>query len=140
MEPQSLAQLKSLLATTNLLVVDDTPIIRDIVAGILEPLGLAAIHQAANGEEAWKLLEAQPIGLVIADWLMPGLNGLDLLRKMRADQRFTATPLIMITGMPDKHVVMEAMKLQISDFLIKPIDGKLLRQKILKVLTAQGAR
>ncbi len=138
MEQESLAKLKTLLSASNILVVDDTPIIRDIVSGILEPLHLAAIHQAGNGEEAWQLLESEPISLVIADWLMPGLNGLDLLRKMREDARFAQTPLIMITGMPDKHVVVEAMKLHISDFLIKPIDGTLLRQKILKALTARA--
>lgn len=140
MGQETLAKLRTLLTATHILIVDDTPIIRDIVAGILEPLHLAAVHQAGNGEEAWKLLESESIDLVIADWLMPGLNGLDLLRKMRESERFATTPLIMITGMPDRHVVVEAMKLSISDFLIKPIDGNLLRQKILKVLSAKAAQ
>jgi len=134
MDQQAVQRLRRALGETTLLVVDDTPIIRGIIAGILEPLGLKGVVQAGNGEEAWAALEAQPVGVVVADWLMPGVNGLELLKKMRADARFDKTPFIMITGVPDKTMVVEAMKLGISDFLVKPIDGSVLKQKILKAL------
>jgi two-component system chemotaxis response regulator CheY len=137
MDQQAIQRLRRVLGETSLLVVDDTPIIRGIINGILEPLGLRKILQAGNGEEAWSTLETTPVDVVVADWLMPGINGLELLRKMREDERFAETPFIMITGVPDKQVVVEAMKLKVTDFMIKPIDGSVLKQKILKSLCSK---
>lgn len=135
MDQQSIQRLRRILGETNLLVVDDTPIIRGIVESILEPLGMRAIFQACNGEEAWSILEANRVGLVVADWLMPGIDGMELLKKMRSDERFAPIPFIMITGMPNKQVVVDAMKNGVTDFLTKPIDGSVLKQKILKALS-----
>lgn len=138
MDQQAIQRLRQVLAETSLLVVDDTPIIRGIINGILEPLGLSRIIQAGNGEEAWKIMDSSPVDVVVADWLMPGVNGLELLKKMREDPRFTQTPFIMITGVPDKQVVVEAMKLKVTDFMVKPIDGSVLKQKILKALSRKA--
>jgi len=135
MDEQSIQRLRRVLGETSILVVDDTPIIRGIIHGILEPLGLRSILQAGNGEEAWKVLQEKPVHVVVADWLMPGINGLELLRRMRESERFADIPFIMITGVPDKTVVVEAMKLQVTDFMVKPIDGSVLKQKILKTLS-----
>jgi len=134
MDDHAIQRLRRVLGDTCLLVVDDTPIIRGIVSGILEPLGLSKILQAGNGEEAWDLLEAGGVDMVVADWLMPGVNGLDLLKRMRKSAPHAQTPFIMITGVPDKQVVVEAMKLGVTDFMVKPIDGSVLKQKILKSL------
>jgi two-component system chemotaxis response regulator CheY len=138
MDQQAIQRLRRVLGETSLLVVDDTPIIRGIISGILEPLGLRNILQASNGVEAWSTMESNPVDVVVADWLMPGVNGLELLKKMREDERFAATPFIMITGVPDKQVVVEAMKLNVTDFMIKPIDGSVLKQKILKALSREA--
>ncbi|WP_243359735.1 response regulator [Fundidesulfovibrio terrae] len=135
MDELAIQRLRRVLGDTCLLVVDDTPIIRGIISGILEPLGLQKILQASNGEEAWELLKAGNVDIVVADWLMPGINGLDLLKRMRQDPGYAQTPFIMITGVPDKQVVMEAMKLDVTDFMVKPIDGSVLKQKILKSLS-----
>jgi len=135
MDEAAIQRLRRTLSETSLLVVDDTPIIRGIIQGILDPLGLGKIHQAGNGEEAWEIMNASPVDVVVADWLMPGINGLELLRKMRAEERLAGIPFIMITGVPDKSVVVEAMKLKVTDFMIKPIDGSVLKQKILKALS-----
>ena len=138
MDQQAIQRLRRVLGETSLLVVDDTPIIRGIISGILEPLGLRNVLQASNGGEAWSTMESTPVDVVVADWLMPGVNGLELLKKMREDERFAATPFIMITGVPDKQVVVEAMKLNVTDFMIKPIDGSVLKQKILKALSREA--
>ncbi|MFZ5427621.1 MAG: response regulator [Thermodesulfobacteriota bacterium] len=135
MDEQTIQRLRRVLGETCILVVDDTPIIRGIIHGILEPLGLRSILQAGNGEEAWNILLEKPVDVVVADWLMPGINGVELLRKMRESERFAAIPFIMITGVPDKSVVVEAMKLKVTDFMVKPIDGSVLKQKILKALS-----
>lgn len=138
MDDQEIARLRRIVSSSTLLVVDDTPIIRGIISGILEPLGIQTILQAGNGQEAWDLLQDGKVDIVVADWMMPGVNGLELLRKMRSDKRFAATPFIMITGMPDKSVVVEAMKLQVTDFMVKPIESVQLRQKILRALGQKG--
>jgi two-component system chemotaxis response regulator CheY len=135
MDQEAIQKLRRVLGDTSLLVVDDTPIIRGIISGILEPLGLRMIHQAGNGEEALKILSSQTVDVVVADWQMPGVNGLELLKKMREDERFAQVPFIMITGVPDKQVVVEAMRLKVTDFMVKPIDGSVLKQKILRALS-----
>jgi len=135
MDEQTIQKLRLLLGQTNLLVVDDTPIIRGIISGILEPFDLKNIIPAGNGEEAWEIMQRQAVDIVVADWLMPGVNGLELLRKMRSDDRYAQTPFIMITGMPDKRVVVEAMKLKVTDFMVKPIESTQLKQKILRALS-----
>ena len=134
MDVQTVQRIRRVLAETSLLVVDDTPIIRSVIEGILEPLGLKSVLQAGNGEEAWAVLEQKPVDIVVADWVMPGLNGLELLSRMRGHERYASTPFIMITGVPDKTLVTEAMKLGVTDFLIKPMDGSVRKQKILKAL------
>lgn len=135
MDQQSIQRLRRLLGETTLLVVDDTPVIRGIISGILEPLGLRTILQAGDGEEAWQKLTSGKVDIVVADWLMPGINGLDLLRKMRQDVRLAEIPFIMITGVPDKQMVVEALKLKVTDYMAKPIDGSVLKQKIIKALS-----
>ncbi|MBI4805480.1 MAG: response regulator [Desulfovibrio sp.] len=138
MDQRSIQRLRRLLGETALLVVDDTPIIRDALSGILEPLGLHMILQAGDGEEAWRMLESGKVDMVVADWLMPGINGLDLLRKMRRDERFENIPFIMITGVPDKQMVMEALRFKATDYMAKPIDGSVLKQKIIKALSRKS--
>ena len=138
MDQQAIQRLRRILGETSLLVVDDTPVILDLVSSILDPLGLHKILQASDGEAAWKMMESAPVDVVVADWLMPGINGLELLKKMREDERFARTPFIMITGVLDKQVVVEAMKLKVTDFMVKPIDGSVLKQKILKALSSKA--
>jgi two-component system chemotaxis response regulator CheY len=138
MDQRSIQRLRRLLGETTLLVVDDTPVIRDIISGILEPLGLRTILLASDGEEAWQILATGKVHMVVADWLMPGINGLDLLRKMRQDKRFENVPFIMITGVPDKQMVMEVLRFKVTDYMAKPIDGSVLKQKIIKALSRKS--
>lgn len=138
MERQAIERLKRKLGKTSLLIVDDTPIMRGGVSDILEPLGLRGILQAENGEQAWNLLQSGGVDIIVADWLMPGINGLELLKRMRADKRFAHIPFIMITGVPDKQAMAQAVEFGATDFMSKPVDGSVLKQKILKALSRKA--
>ncbi len=134
MDVSCVQRIRRVLEETSLLVVDDTPVIRGVIEDILDPLGLGRLFQAGDGEEAWAILLDRPVDLVVADWLMPGVDGLELLGRMRESPRHEATPFIMITGAPDRDVVAKAMALNVTDFMLKPINASVLKQKILKAL------
>ena len=138
MDQRSIQRLRRLLGETTLLVADDAPVIRDMMSGILEPLGLHTILQTGDGLEAWGMLTSGKVGMVVADWLMPGMNGLELLRKVRQDEKLAETPFIMVTGVPDKQVVAQALKLKVTDYMTKPIDGSVLKQKVIKALSRKN--
>ncbi|WP_243438561.1 response regulator [Fundidesulfovibrio soli] len=117
-----------------MLVAEDTPVMRELICGLLEPLELGRLLQAASGQDAWELLESGGVDVVVADWLMPGMNGLELLDRMRGDDRFAAVPFIMVTGVPDKRVLGQCGAYPATDCILKPVDGSELKRKLLKAL------
>ncbi len=107
---------------------------RELICSLLEPLGLGRVLQASGGQEAWELLESAGADVVVADWLMPGMNGLELLAGMRGDDRFAKVPFIMVTGVPDKRVLGQCGAYPATDWILKPVDGSELKRKLLKAL------
>ncbi len=121
----------------NILVVDDSRIMRNIVKNSLtssKRFQEVNFHEAGDGVEAFAILEKHKIQLLLLDWNMPRLNGLDLVKKLRADPRFDRLPIIMITSEAAKYNVIEAVKAGVNDYLIKPVSEKSLMEKIDRVL------
>ena len=119
-----------------ILIVDDSRIMRNIVKNTLKSLRYPAetFLEAADGDEAWAILEAQEVSLLLLDWNMPGLNGLELVKKLRATAKFLSLPIIMVTSEAAKYNVIEAVKAGVSDYLVKPVNEKNLEEKIRRVL------
>ena len=116
-----------------ILVVDDSRLYRNIIKSVLSERGTGAadILDAGDGEEALSLLlEREDIDLVLVDWNMPKMSGLELVTRVRQVERYSATPIIMITSEAAKYNVMEALKAGVSDYVVKPITGKILGSKI----------
>lgn len=107
---------------TRILVVDDMREMRKLIAHFLRELGYHNIVEAANGEEAFSLLEkpGPPVGLVISDWSMPVCTGIKLLGRIRADARFGALPFVMVTGESLPQQEKAAWNAGASGFLPKP--------------------
>jgi CheY-like chemotaxis protein len=106
---------------SRLLVVDDFESMRKLVIKNLNQMGYAHIFQAANGQEALRVLEANPtIQIVVTDWNMPVMSGLELLRALRAHPKFSSLPVLMVTAEIARHQVQEAAEAGVSDFLVKP--------------------
>ena len=117
------------------LVVDDSRIMRNIVKNYFSELNIPCQYiEAVDGTEALDALMRQPINLILLDWNMPKLSGIDFLKKVRAIDKFKNLPIIMVTSEAAKYNVIEALKLGATDYIIKPINGKLFKDKISKAM------
>ena len=120
---------------TKILIIDDMPSIRDLVRNQLKAMGFMEIYEAEDGEEGLNLLkvkygEAQPIELVISDWNMPKMKGLELLKIVRADERFAKLPFILLTSEAEREQVTEAVMAGVSQYIVKPFSGKIFEDKL----------
>jgi two-component system chemotaxis response regulator CheY len=119
----------------SILVVDDSRIMRNIVKNYFTEQRIPCQYvEASDGVEALDILMKQPIDLVLLDWNMPKLSGIDFLKKVRAINKYIKLPIIMVTSESAKYNVIEALKLGATDYIIKPINGKLFAEKISKVI------
>jgi two-component system chemotaxis response regulator CheY len=121
-----------------ILVVDDMSTMRKIIRNMLTKLGCTNILEADDGLPAWELIdknakEGAPVQFIMSDWNMPGMTGLDLLKKCRADERFKKTPFLMITAEGEQGNVVEAVKAGVSNFVVKPFSNAVLEDKIAKI-------
>ncbi|MBN2351641.1 MAG: response regulator [Spirochaetales bacterium] len=123
-----------------ILVVDDSRVARNIVKNMLKSMYHVedGFVEASNGEEAWSALQASSVDLVLLDWNMALLNGIDLLRRLRREDRFKALPVIMVTSEAAKYNVIEAVKAGANDYLIKPLTEKNLYEKVRKYFVQEG--
>ncbi len=118
----------------NVLIVDDYKTMLRIIENLLKQLGFKNIHQATDGSMALKVLREVPIGLVISDWNMQPMTGLQLLKEVRADATLKPTPFIMITAESKTENVVAAKEAGVSNYIVKPFNAETLKQKISAVL------
>jgi len=118
------------------LIVDDQQTMRSLVRSGLQQLGFAQTHEAIDGEEGLRQLLMRPIGLVISDYNMPKLDGLGLLRAVRAHPPIQKTAFIMLTGRADKDLVQRAVQFGVNNYLVKPFTVGTLKEKIEAVFGA----
>jgi two-component system chemotaxis response regulator CheY len=118
-----------------ILVVDDSRIMRNIVKNTFSELKIPSIFlEAANGREALQLLQTQPVHLVLLDWNMPELSGIDFLKQVRSMDQYKNLPIIMVTSESAKYNVIEALKTGATDYIIKPINEKIFFDKLSKII------
>jgi two-component system chemotaxis response regulator CheY len=120
----------SILAQLKVLIVDDTSTSRMLIRDGLEQLGIRNIGFAADGEQALKMMMSAPSHLVISDFNMPKLDGLQLLQAIRSYKPTASVPFIMLTGKGDAAVLTKGKALGLNNYLTKPIDMNALRKAI----------
>ena len=130
---------------TRVLIVDDMPKMREIVSSQVASLGYTDILKASNGREALDLLNQQfdrdkPIGLVFSDWNMPIMAGIDLLAEVRKSGKLQNVPFIMVTAEGKREQVMEAIKIGVSNYIVKPFPAVQLELKIKAVWDKLAAK
>ena len=114
-----------------LLVVDDSSTMRRIIKNTLSRLGHKDVLEGADGVEGWSVLDANPdVEMLITDWNMPEMNGLELVVKVRADDRFTDLPIIMVTTEGGKAEVITALKAGVNNYIVKPFTPQILKEKL----------
>lgn len=115
------------------LVVDDFATMRRIVKGVLKQLGFTDIIEAEDGSLALDELKKEKIGLIVSDWNMPNMTGLDLLKAVRGDDSLKSIPFIMVTAEGQKENVVEAVKSGVSNYIVKPFTPETFNEKLQKV-------
>ncbi|MCX8133170.1 MAG: chemotaxis response regulator CheY [Roseococcus sp.] len=118
----------------NVLIVDDYKTMLRIIRNLLKQLEFDNVEEATDGAEALAKLRAGNFGLVISDWNMEPMTGLDLLKEVRADSRLKHLPFIMVTAESKTENVIAAKQAGVSNYIVKPFNAETLREKIEKVL------
>jgi two-component system chemotaxis response regulator CheY len=116
------------------LVVDDFATMRRIVKGVLKQAGFSNIIEAEDGAAALGELKKEKIGLVVSDWNMPNMTGLDLLKAVRGDAELKGIPFIMVTAEGQKENIIDAVKAGVSNYVVKPFTPETFGEKLKKVL------
>jgi two-component system chemotaxis response regulator CheY len=115
------------------LVVDDFPTMRRIVKNLLKQIGFENIDEAEDGMQALQKLKTGQYGLVVSDWNMPNMEGIDLIRKIRQDPKLKDTPFLMVTAEAEKEKVIEAIKAGVDNYIVKPFTAEVLKEKLEKI-------
>ena len=122
-----------------LLVVDDSSTMRRIIKNTLARLGYKDILEGEDGLVGWNALDSNPdVGMLITDWNMPEMNGLELVKKVRADERFKDLPIIMVTTEGGKAEVITALKAGVNNYIVKPFTPQVLKEKLGAVMGVEG--
>ena len=122
------------LETINILLVDDVQEAAHLLRKVLRSIGFINVDEATDGAEALRLLELKHYELVISDWAMEPMNGLDLLKQIRATPALADTKFVMITGRADADRVRSAQQVGVQGFLVKPYSIEDVRKRVMALL------
>jgi len=118
------------------LIVDDFATMRRILKNIMKQIGFSDITEADNGKNALKVLKSQKIDLILCDWNMPEMPGIEVLNTVRADDELKNTPFVMVTAEAQKENILEAVKAGVSSYVVKPFTAETVEQKLNKVFSS----
>lgn len=113
-----------------ILVVDDFSTMRRVIRRILRDMGLENVVEADNGKKAWDMLQDRKFDIVICDWNMPRMSGLDLLEKVRADASLADLPFMMVTAEGKKNFIQQATRKGVTGYITKPFSAEQLAGKL----------
>jgi len=115
-----------------ILVADDSALMRHVLVKILNEAGVESVVQATNGNEAVQKVEEEAPNLVLMDWVMPNMTGIDAVKKIRASGN--KVPIIMCTTEGEQNRIVDAIKAGANNFVVKPFDPKIIITKIKETL------
>lgn len=116
-----------------ILVVDDFSTMRRITKNILKEMGFSNVAEAEDGLRALSVLRSQKVDYIVSDWNMPNMEGIDLLKAVRADEQLKHLPFLMVTAETKKDLILEAAKSGVDGYVIKPFSPQTFSEKFEKV-------
>ncbi len=116
-----------------ILIVDDFSTMRRIIKNLLRDLGFNNTAEADDGITALPLLKAGEFGLLVTDWNMPGMQGIDLLKHVRADAKLASLPVLMVTAEQKRDQIVEAAQAGVNGYIVKPFTAQTLKEKLEKI-------
>ena len=121
-----------------ILVVDDFATMRKIVRNVLKQIHLENTLEAENGKKALEILNKEDVDLIISDWIMPEMTGIEFLKACKADPKFRSIPFIMITAEAERDNVLEAIQAGVDNYIAKPFTPDKLQDAINKARSKVG--
>ncbi len=121
-----------------ILVVDDFSTMRRIIKNLLKDLGFTSIQEADDGNTALPMLVQGDFDFVVTDWNMPGMQGIDLLRAIRADENLKHLPVLMVTAEAKKEQIVAAAQAGVNGYVVKPFTAATLKEKLEKIFERLG--
>ena len=121
-----------------ILVVDDFSTMRRIIKNLLKDLGFTSIQEADDGNTALPMLVQGDFDFVVTDWNMPGMQGIDLLRAIRADDNLKHLPVLMVTAEAKKEQIVAAAQAGVNGYVVKPFTAATLKEKLEKIFERLG--
>jgi len=122
-----------------ILIVDDFSTMRRIVKNLLADLGFTNTAEAEDGGAAIAMLRQGGFDFVVTDWNMPGVNGIELLRMIRADEKLKTLPVLMVTAEAKREQIIEAAQAGVNGYIIKPFTAATLQEKLNKIFERLGS-
>lgn len=122
------------MVTKSILIVDDMKTVRLKLKQVCTDLGIENIYEAVDGSQALQLLEGLSVDLILSDWNMPNMTGIELVGKIRENPRLTHTPIIFITSENEKGAILKSLMSGVTDYIVKPFPDAIVRQKICALL------
>jgi len=116
-----------------ILIVDDFSTMRRIIKNLLRDLGFNNTHEADDGTTALPMLKSGGFDFLITDWNMPGMQGIDLLRAVRADPNMSTLPVLLVTAESKKDQIVMAAEAGVNGYIVKPFTAATLEEKIKKI-------
>jgi len=115
------------------LVVDDFATMRRILKNVLRQIGFRNISEAENGRDALSQLKKEKFDLILCDWNMPEMSGLELLQAIRSDDNLKDIPFVMVTAEAKKENIIEAVKAGVDSYIVKPFTAETIGEKLKKI-------
>jgi two-component system chemotaxis response regulator CheY len=115
------------------LVVDDFATMRRILKNVLKEIGFTKIVEADDGSTALAVLKKDKVGLIVSDWNMPEVSGLELLKAVRSDESTKDVPFLMVTAEGQKDSVVQAVQAGVNNYIVKPFTADTIKQKLQQV-------
>jgi two-component system chemotaxis response regulator CheY len=122
-----------------ILVVDDFSTMRRIIKNLLRELGFTNTSEADDGSTALPMLKTGNFDFVVTDWNMPNMEGIELLRAIRADPELQKMPVLMVTAEAKREQIIEAAEAGVNGYIVKPFTAETLREKIDKIFERLGS-
>lgn len=123
-----------------ILIVDDFSTMRRIIKNLLRDLGFNNTLEADDGITALPILQAGGIDFLVTDWNMPGMQGIDLLKTVRADEKLATLPVLMVTAETKREQIIEAAQAGVNGYIVKPFTAATLKEKIEKIFERINAQ
>ena len=129
-----MADLPADIKNRTFLIVDDASSMRSLLSAIIKSFGIKRVYEAADGNEALRILEKRTIDIVFCDWEMPKMDGLQLYEDLQKDEKYSAIPFVLVTSAAELDKVKTALAKGIQEYVVKPFKEDTILSKIVKLL------